>query len=111
MLAAFGIEHDPDGTKEELLPIAVAAEQQGIFKRPAKDPFRLNKASKNADEWQMLKLAGVPRPPFEDPEPKVANFGPRHLLQKRCKEAGINSLHMTNDQMEAALKAKEVEAA
>ena len=106
LLAAYGIEHNPDGTKDELYPLAVAAEQSGRFQQPAKDPFRLNKASKNSDEWQMLKLAGVPFPPFEDPAPKLANFGPRHELQRRCKEAGINSLHMTNEAMEAALKAK-----
>ena len=103
LLAAYGIEHNPDGTKDELYPLAVAAEQSGRFKRPAKDTYRLNKASKNADEWQMLKFAGVPFPPFEEPEEERESNNSLNMLKARAKAMGINSFGKGKAELTALL--------
>ena len=100
---AYGLEVDRDGTKDELLPAILGAEASGLFNRPPKDPYRLVKASKNADEWLKVREFGLPMPAFEDPtpDPTPNEF---EMLRQQAKAKGINCLHKTKAQLVQALQ-------
>lgn len=100
---AFGLDVDRDGTKDELLPAILAAEAAGRFQRPAKDPYRLIKASKNADEWRQWREAGLAMPAFEMPDEEAAEASGYQMLRQRAKAVGINTWGKTKPQIEALL--------
>lgn len=95
---AFGLDVNPDATKDELLPVILAAESQGRFQRPAKDPYRLTKASKSPDEWRNFRDGGGVMPPFEDPEPPN-DPNSFKMLQQRVKALGRAKLGQTKQEM------------
>ncbi len=90
IVVAFDLAADRDGTKEELLPAILAAEQAGRFLKPAKDPYRLTRASKTPDEWKQWKEAGQPMPAFEMPEEERKEADSWQMLRARGKQAGLN---------------------
>lgn len=58
MARAYNIKTDPNGTKAQILPDLVAAEQRGIFKRPPVDEYYLRKASRDVERPEPIK--GLP---------------------------------------------------
>lgn len=87
---AFDLDCDRDGTKEEIMPAILQAEASGRFQRPPKDPYRLTKASKNADEWKAWKEHGQPMPPFEMPDEERREADGWQMLRARAVKAGLN---------------------
>lgn len=96
---AFGIAIPKDGTKMQILPIMVEAEQQGVFRMQPKRPEYLVKALRNPDEAPVDWEAH--RPPDLD----VNNF---HHLQRIAKEYGVNSFGKGREELEAELKERGV---
>lgn len=88
-----------DGTKMEILPALQAAEQQGIFKRPAPNPYYLKKAAYNPDRPHENNEWG-----FCPPEKPKGNAGAYKLLQRQAKDLGINSFGMKGPELEVAVK-------
>ncbi len=68
----------------EILPALIAAEQQGIFKRPAIHPYYLKKAAWNSDRPYENTDWGTP-PKGKRPD----NAGDYRAMQKRAKELGL----------------------
>ena len=73
-----------DGTKLEILPALIAAEQQGVFKRPAIHPYYLKKAGFNPDRpYENTDWGNPPKVKRSD---NMANYKD---MQKRAKELGL----------------------
>jgi hypothetical protein len=104
---AYGLDVNRDATKEELLPVLLAAESQGRFNKPAKDPYRLMKASKSPDDWRSYRDGGGVMPAFEEPDDEKASNNSIQMLKVRAKAAGINTFQMTKDQVIEALEQHE----
>ena len=83
----------------EILPALQAAEQQGVFKRPAINPYYLKKAAYNSDRPHENNDWGIP--PVGKPR---GNSGSYKLLQRQAKDLGINSFGMKGPELEAAVK-------
>lgn len=73
-----------DGTKREILPALIAAEETGVFQRSAIHPYYLKKAAYNSDRPFENTAWGTP-PKGKRPD----NAGDYRALQKRAKELGI----------------------
>ena len=101
---AYGVEVKPNGTKEEIMPSMVVAEQQGIFKGPVKSPYYLEKASRQRDM--------VPEPlstPYPDNAPvttRPASEMDMKTLRRLCKEGGMNLFQKGRKDMEQFLESK-----
>ncbi len=108
---AFGLDVNRDATKDELLSVVLGAEQQGKFNKPAKDPYRLTKASKSPDEWRSLRDGGGTMPPFEEPDEEKASNNSIQMLKARAKQAGVNTFQMSKADVIAALEKAEGKAA
>ena len=74
----------PDGTKVEILPALIAAEQQGVFKGAAVHPYYLKKAAYNTDRPYENTDWGTP-PKGKRPD-RLVNY---RALQKEAKALGI----------------------
>jgi hypothetical protein len=107
---AFGLDANRDATKDELLQVVLGAEQQGKFQKPAKDPWRLTKASRSPDEWRSYRDGGGVMPAFEEPDAERTNPNSKKALQQRCKAVGINSFAKGVDEMLAMLAEHEAKA-
>lgn len=83
----------------EILPALIAAEQEGVFKRPAVNPYYLKKAAYNADRPYENNDWGIC--PVEKPRGNSGNY---KVLQRQAKELGINSFGMKGPELEAAVK-------
>ena len=81
---AYEIPVKKDGTKAEILPALIAAEQQGTFKRPAAVPYYLKKAAWTSDRPFENTEWGTP-PKGKRPD----NAGDYRAMQKRAKELGL----------------------
>ena len=81
---AYEIPVKEDGTKLEILPALIAAEQQGVFKRSAIHPYYLKKAAYNSDRPYENTDWGNP-PKIKRPD----NAGDYRAMQKRAKELGL----------------------
>lgn len=92
---AFNIPIKADGTKAEILPVMVEAEQQGVFREQPKRPEYLVKAMRDPDgppvDWESHRA----------PELDVNNF---HHLQRIAKEHGVNSFGKGREALQAELK-------
>lgn len=103
---AYDVSGYRELTKPQLLAILNLEEQKGTFKKAPKNPYYLWKARYNSDEIKKLKADGFDGPPLgswsgSDPDEET---GPSVVeLRVRCKNAGINSFHMSKDQMIEAL--------
>lgn len=102
---AYEVSIPQNGTKDEILPAMINAEQAGIFKGPVKSQYHLLKASRDRDK----------RPePLALPDPDLVKTAPTNLpasqmsiqeLRKRLKDAGISSFQMKREQMEEIVEA------
>jgi hypothetical protein len=94
LATAFGVAIKTDGTRPEVLPAMLMAEQEGIFQQPPKRPEYLVKASASADDppvdWQAHAA------------PSGLNF---RQLQKLAKENDINSFGKGEEELTDELKA------
>ena len=100
---AFDLDCNRDGTKEEIMPAILQAEASGRFQKPAKDPYRLTKASKNADEWKAWREAGQAMPAFEMPDEERKEADSWQMLRARGKQAGLNIYGKTREEILAML--------
>lgn len=55
---AYGVDIDPNGTRETVLPIMEAAEARGTFQGPPKNPWYFEKARFNPDQVKEAKSRG-----------------------------------------------------
>jgi hypothetical protein len=100
---AFDLDCNRDGTKEEIMPAILQAEASGRFQRPPKDPYRLTKASKNADEWKQWREAGQSMPAFEMPDEEKFSANSIQMLRQRAKGVGLNTFQMSREEIMAKL--------
>ena len=102
---AFRVQVPADGTKDQILPSLVAAEQQGVFRQQPIDPYYFHKAQRDADRLEPMPPGLEPldaRPgqpaattsppavvevtgPVQAPVPSIGE------LRAACKARGINS--------------------
>ena len=87
---AFDIEVMPDGTKDQILPALVMAEQRGVFKGLVKRPYYLAKAARDRDLHKgiPLEMENPDNAPKVDVPPAEMDF---RTLQKVCSEGGMNT--------------------
>lgn len=55
---AYGIDIDPDGTRQQILPIMEAAEMRGTFNQPPKNSYYFHKAKYSSDQIKDAKAHG-----------------------------------------------------
>ena len=78
---AYEIPLPAGGTKKQILPPMIAAEQQGVFRTPPKHPYYLQKAGRNTD---------MPRVPMEPPPEIQQTVEPPPKERARRKESDYN---------------------
>ena len=109
---AYDIQVNRDGTKKSVLPILVAAEEQGVFNQPPKNPYYFERARWSADQIKDARSKGMAIGPLvkwtgpdPDPKPEPKEYHERVSernrernknnvisgLRARAKELGINS--------------------
>jgi len=86
---AYGIEHPLDATKDQMVPLMMAAESNGAFEREPVDRRKLA---------QAMELPPEQWPPMED-----SHELSHRELQQMCKERGINSYGKSTDELKEAL--------
>lgn len=98
---AYEIEVPKDGTKDQMLPAMINAEQSGIFRGPVKSEYHLMKAARDRDSSRGIPMT-LPDPDLiEDtglyrPASEMGDKQIRAIL----KDAGINTFGMGRKQME-----------
>ena len=95
---AYKIPVKLNGTKPEILPALIAAEQQGIFKGPAAIPYYLKKAAWNSD--RPFENTDWGNPP-KDKRPKTNAW--QELIQE-AKSLGVGKVGMNRLEYEQAIK-------
>jgi len=114
---AFGLQINPDGTKDEILPVLIAAEQQGQFKRKDYDKYCYARAELRPDDppievWRgpisvedtkpspRSKEAQLAKKIARAPNPGMGEFW---NLQQKCKGLGINCAGKNTEWMRNAI--------
>ena len=113
---AYGVEI-PGGSKDMILPILIAAEQSGAFRRPVKSRYwrlRAEMGSDSQKKWsdqqmavfqQALDEAFEHEPKFVVTPPKLANaeYGTFSWMQRELKARGLKTFGMKAAQMRKVL--------
>lgn len=95
---AYGVEVKPDGTKPEILPAMVVAEQAGIFKGPVKSQYYLEKAARERD--MIARPLSQPYPEDIPRARKPASEMDATELNRLCKEGGLNTFGKSRKEKE-----------
>lgn len=114
---AYEIPVKSDGTKNEILPAMITAEQDGIFRTHPKHPYYFEKARRDPDKRaEPLHNPEMDRPltkseakevaegePVEKPK-KVRKPSGYNLLQKEAKSLGLNCWGMKTPELAKAIE-------
>ena len=114
---AYAVKIDPDATKDRILPILIAAEQQGVFRGRIADQYAFARASLTPDDpplghWtgpQSIDDAAPAKHSVNPVEQKaraaqVRGISGFHFLQQECKGRGINCAGRNSEWMRDAIR-------
>lgn len=128
---AYEVHIVRNSTKKQVLPIIIAAEEQGVFNGPPKNPWYFEKAKYNADQLKDAKIKGIAIGPLArwtgpDPDPKPEleyheKVSQRNTarnannvisgLRKEAKALGLNSFGKGRDELARMIAEKRGEMA
>ena len=105
----WGIPVELDGTKETMLPILLAAEKNGTFRLPPKDPEYARKAMRNSDEPPLppLRADEFPLGPSVPVQVEMPDYRGMDMTQlgEACRAKGIDNSRRGGDWMIKHLEA------
>ena len=97
---AFEIPIPSGATKDEMLPVMIAAEQRGIFRTNPKHPWWLQKADHTSD---MPSVYLPPNPDIEQPVVKAEKKKKEsdyHRKQRLLKQMGVDTWALPKAEMD-----------